>query len=185
MQVHSSQCSQNVELARDASCDVAHEARQKVIEKVYSCLLCIHADVKRVACGRHKAVDDGARLLALACVALQHYGFLLFVPIAVKVEVANEAMLECEILHFQFAVEVHLSQQRRCVYFSCDLSAEIDGVKIDNVEHILHVYVLQVDVQAVLGQFSYIAIYLYMLAVALQREIVNVYGAVAARHLSG
>ena len=151
LHIHSAQCSQDVQLARYAARYVAHDTRQKMIQKVYSCLLCIHADVQCVACGRYKAVDDGARLLAFVCVALQHYGFLLFVPISVKIEVAYKAMLECHVLYFQFTVEIHFSQQSRCINFACSLSAEVHRMKIDKVEYILQIYIMQVDVQTVLG----------------------------------
>ena len=65
-----------------------------MVQKFDTCIVGIYTDVQRVTLGGNKTVHYCARHIALACIALEHNATLLVVPIAIEIEVANEAALE-------------------------------------------------------------------------------------------
>ena len=105
----------------------------------------LYVEVEFLAMRRHETANSEESLVILISVCIEVDLFLLVVQLCVKMKITHFAFLECEASH----IEVSRSLWRRHDAMTCEMSAgkasELNGMEIDEVKDVAHVYILKVS----------------------------------------
>ena len=140
----------HVQLSVDVCVDIIHEAVAESAQELCSCALSLDAEVDIAVAWRHIAVDYGASVALVLSHGVELYASFLRVVADVGEECAHASALKLEVVYLQVGVdERRLAEHARQISLARRHAVELYGVEVDEVEHVVHVHVLQLHGQRV------------------------------------
>ena len=158
-EVESLKWSGNLDVAVGGQIEVVEEAGADFPDKLTAGLVKLNVQVELIALGRYIAFHDGEAWLhsqrVVANGVLRHCVdidlALVGVPVGLGEECAKVAVHEREVVNAQLTGHVRPAKEFFDIGDTRHSSAEVNGVEVDQIEHVSHVDIVQLGSDGVCG----------------------------------